>query len=218
MILLVMAAFLCLPVCAGAETGPDTLYVKKVENLPEDFIFGMDVSSVLAEEASGVKYYDFNGNETDLFRLLADNGINYIRVRIWNDPFDDNGNGFGGGNCDIRTAVEIGKRVTACGMKLLVDFHYSDFWADPSKQMVPRAWKNMNISQKVTALYGFTLDCLTQLKESDVDVGMVQIGNETTGAMCGENSWGNIALLMDAGARASREIFPNAMVALHFTV
>jgi len=216
-ILLVMAAFLCLPVCAGAETSPDALYVKKVENLPEDFIFGMDVSSVLAEEASGVKYYDFNGNETDLFRLLADNGINYIRVRIWNDPFDDNGNGFGGGNCDIRTAVEIGKRVTACGMKLLVDFHYSDFWADPSKQMVPRAWKNMNISQKVTALYGFTLDCLTQLKESDVDVGMVQIGNETTGAMCGENSWGNIALLMDAGARASREIFPNAMVALHFT-
>ena len=148
MILLVMAAFLCLPVCAGAETSPDALYVKKVENLPEDFIFGMDVSSVLAEEASGVKYYDFNGNETDLFRLLADNGINYIRVRIWNDPYDADGNGFGGGNCDIRTAVEIGKRAAACGMKLLADFHYSDFWADPGKQMVPRAWAGMDIDAK----------------------------------------------------------------------
>ena len=134
----ILAMCLCVPMIAGAgaESASDTLYVKKVENLPEDFIFGMDISSVLAEEASGVKYYDFDGRETDLFRLLADNGINMIRVRIWNNPYDDNGNGFGGGNCDIRTAVEIGKRATACGMKLLADFHYSDFWADPSKQMV----------------------------------------------------------------------------------
>ena len=120
--------------------------MKKVENLPEDFIFGMDISSVLAEEASGVKYYDFDGNEADLFRLLADSGINYIRVRIWNNPFNDAGNGFGGGNCDIGAAVEIGKRATACGMKLLADFHYSDFWADPGKQMVPRAWAGMDMA------------------------------------------------------------------------
>ena len=116
-LLLVLSLLLLLPLSAGAEEAESSLYVRKVENLPEDFIFGMDISSVLAEEASGVKYYDFNGQETDLFRLLADNGINYIRVRIWNDPYDADGNGFGGGNCDIRTAVEIGKRATACGMK-----------------------------------------------------------------------------------------------------
>ena len=216
LILAVLALCLLLPGFAGAEDASEGLYVKKVENLPEDFIFGMDISSVLAEEASGVKYYDFEGKETDLFRLLADNGINMIRVRIWNNPYDENGNGFGGGNCDIRTAVEIGKRATACGMKLLADFHYSDFWADPGKQMVPRAWQGMEIEEKTQAAYEFTLDCLQQMKDAGVDVGMVQVGNETNNRLCGEKTWMNIAYIMDAGARATREVYPEALVALHF--
>ena len=211
---LMLLFLLLLSLCASAEGS--SLYVKKVENLPDDFIFGMDVSSVLAEEASGVKYYDFDGRETDLFRLLADNGINYIRVRVWNNPYDGEGRGFGGGNCDIRTAVEIGRRATACGMKLLVDFHYSDFWADPGKQMVPRVWASLEIEEKTQAVYEYTLDCLRQLREAGVDVGMVQTGNETNGAMCGEKIWMNIAYLMDAGARATREVYPDALVALHF--
>ena len=215
LLVIVLLIIFLLPLPAGAE-GKSSLYVKKVENLPEDFIFGMDVSSVLAEEASGVKYYDFDGNETDLFRLLAENGINYIRVRIWNDPYDDEGNGFGGGNCDIRTAVEIGRRANACGMKLLADFHYSDFWADPGKQMVPRAWAGMDIDAKKQAVYDYTLDCLQQLRAAGVDVGMVQLGNETNGELCGEKTWMNIAFLMDAGARAVREVYPEALVALHF--
>ena len=211
--LLVLA--LLLPSAALTE-GTSTLYVKKVENLPENFIFGMDTSSVLAEEASGVKYYDYDGNETDLCRLLADNGINYIRVRVWNNPWDDEGRGFGGGNCDIAAAVEIGKRVTACGMKLLVDFHYSDFWADPGKQMAPRAWAGMEIEEKTQAAYDYILDCMARLKEAGVDVGMVQLGNETNGAMAGEKTWMNIAYLMDAGSRATREVYPEALIALHF--
>ena len=206
----------CLPAFAGAESASDTLYVKKVENLPEDFIFGMDISSVLAEEASGVKYYDFDGNEADLFRILADSGINYIRVRVWNNSYDDEGRGFGGGNSDISAAVEIGKRATACGMKLLVDFHYSDFWADPGKQMVPRAWKDMDSEQKEEALYEYTLDCMNRLKDAGVDVGMVQVGNETNGMLSGEKVWSDIAHLMDAGARAVREVYPDALIAVHF--
>ena len=216
----VLTALLLLAVlfpAAHAEETQSTLYVKKVENLPEDFIFGMDVSSVLAEEASGVKYYDFDGNETDLFRILADNGINWIRVRIWNNPYDDEGRGFGGGNCDISAAEEIGRRAAACGLRLLADFHYSDFWADPGKQMVPRAWKDMEIGEKAQALYEYTRDCLIRLKEAGADVGMVQLGNETTGAMCGETDWKNVALLMDAGARAVREVLPDALIALHLT-
>ncbi len=205
-----------LPAGAAAEEEESMLYVKKVENLPEDFIFGMDISSVLAEEASGVRYYGFDGKEADLFRILADQGINHIRVRIWNHPFDDEGNGFGGGNCDIGAAVEIGKRAAACGMKLIADFHYSDFWADPGKQMVPRAWKGMEIEEKTQAVYAYTLDCLTRLKDAGVDVGMVQTGNETNGTLCGEKTWMNIAFLMDAGARAAREVYPEALVALHF--
>ena len=213
-VLMVLVLILACAVTAKAEES--TLFVKKVENLPEDFIFGMDVSSVLAEEASGVKYYDFDGNETDLFRLLSDSGINCIRVRVWNHPFDYAGRGFGGGNCDIANAVEIGKRAAACGMKLLVDFHYSDFWADPGKQMVPRAWKDMSVEEKTLAVYDYTLDCLSQLKSAGVDVAMVQTGNETNGSLCGEKTWMNIAYLMDAGARATREVFPDALVALHF--
>ena len=199
-----------------AEAEESSLYVKKVENLPEDFIFGMDVSSVLAEEASGVKYYDFDGNEADLFRILADSGITHIRVRVWNNPFDDQGCGFGGGNCDAAAAAEIGRRAAACGLKLIVDFHYSDFWADPGKQMVPRAWKGMEIEEKTEAVYRYTLESLNRMKEAGADVAMVQTGNETNGAMCGEKTWMNIAFLMDAGARAAREVYPEALVALHF--
>ena len=104
LMLLLLAAAIVLSVSAvpaAAEEPRSSLYVKNVENLPEDFIFGMDVSSVLAEEASGVKYFDFSGNETDLFRILADFGINTIRVRVWNNPFDDEGHGFGGAGSDI---------------------------------------------------------------------------------------------------------------------
>ena len=197
-------------------TGSDSLYVAKVENLDDDFIMGMDASSVLSLEASGVKYYDYEGNEADVFKTLAQSGINYIRVRVWNNPFDSNGNGYGGGNCTIDTALEIGKRATKYGMKLLVNFHYSDFWADPAKQMAPKAWKDLEIEDKANQLYEFTLDSLNKLKDAGVDVGMVQLGNETNGKMSGETVWYKIAQLMAQGAKAVREVFPESLVAVHF--
>ncbi len=208
--------------CAPSESGrepvsSDSLYVKQVENLPEDFILGMDASSVLSLEKSGVKYYGFNGEEADVFAVLAHNGINYIRLRVWNDPYDSQGHGYGGGNCDIDAAVEMGKRATAAGMKVLIDFHYSDFWADPKKQMVPKAWEGMDIDTKAAALGEYTAECLAKLKEAGVDVGMVQLGNETNGKMCGETIWMNIWKLMDAGSKAVRAAFPEALIAVHFT-
>ena len=193
-----------------------SVYVEKVEGLEEDFILGMDASCVPALEESGVKFYNFDGQEQDVFRTLAENGINYIRVRIWNDPFDSSGRGYGGGNCTIDTALEIGKRATAYGMKLLVNFHYSDFWADPGKQMAPKAWKGMEIGEKAQALYKYTRDSLKKLKQAGVAVGMVQIGNETNGHLCGEKTWFNMQQLFSAGSRAVREIFPDALVAVHF--
>lgn len=195
----------------------DTLYVKKVEGLTDDFIMGCDISSVISLEESGVKFYDYDGNENDLFDTLKQSGVNYIRVRIWNDPYDAEGNGYGGGNCDIETACKIGKRAADAGLKLLADFHYSDFWADPSKQMCPKAWVGMEIEEKKEALYEYTKDCLTKLKEAGADVGMVQLGNETNGKMSGEKIWMNIYYLMDAGSRATREILPDALIAVHFT-
>lgn len=193
-----------------------SLYVKKVEDLPDDFIMGMDASSVIAEEQSGVKYYNFAGEEQDIFQTLAENGITHIRVRVWNNPYDKDGHGYGGGNNDVEKAIEIGKRATRYGMQLIVDFHYSDFWADPGKQMVPLAWKDMNIKEKADALYAFTLDALNRMKEAGVAVGMVQLGNETNGMLCGERHFENIAKLMQAGGKAVREAYPDALVAVHF--
>ena len=193
-----------------------SLYVKQVENLPDDFIMGMDVSSVIALEASGVRYYDFDGAERDLFAILAENGVTHIRVRLWNDPYDSAGRGYGGGNCDIETAVKIGKRATENGMKLILDLHYSDFWADPGKQFVPKAWADYTLEEKADAIYNFTRESLERLKAEGVAVGMVQIGNETNMYFCGERQWENITSLMSAGAEAVRESCPSALVAIHF--
>lgn len=192
--------------------------VDKVEGLSDDFIFGMDSSSVIALEQSGVKYYDFYRKERDLFDILSENGINMIRVRVWNDPYDSEGHGYGGGNNDVAKAVEIGKRVTKYGMKLHVDFHYSDFWADPAKQKAPKAWANYTLDQKKEAVYAFTLDAMTQLKNAEVDVGMVQLGNETNNAkMCGVSDWTSMTALMAEGSKAVRATYPNALIAVHFT-
>ena len=224
---------LCACLLAGCTPGPETteptvqyipnekiegsdLFVEKVENLSADFIMGMDASCVPALENSGVKYYNYEGREQDVFQTLAEAGVNYIRVRVWNDPFDQNGNGYGGGNCDIQNALAIGKRATQYGMKLLVNFHYSDFWADPGKQMVPKAWAGMSVEEKAVALYQYTKDSLQLLKDNGVDVGMVQVGNETNGHLSGEKIWFNMAQLFAAGSKAVREIYPDALVALHF--
>ena len=194
----------------------DSLYVKKVDNYKDNFINGMDVSQVISLENSGVKYYNFDGEEEDVLKILSDNGINYIRVRVWNNPYDREGNGFGGGNCTIDTAVELGKRATKYGMKLLVDFHYSDFWADPSKQMCPRAWLEMTIDEKALALYQYTKESLQKLKDANVDVGMVQIGNETNNGLAGETTWYNRTILMKKASEAIREVTPKAKIAVHF--
>lgn len=219
---LILSAAVILTACGKEQGGKtdgissESLYVKKVENLSDDFWIGMDASSVPAEEASGVKYLNFEGEEQDVFKTLADSGINCIRVRVWNHPYDKDGNGYGGGNCDINTAIEIGRRATEYGMKLIVDFHLSDFWADPSKQMVPLGWADLDIETKTEAVYEYVSGCLKLLNDNGIDVGMVQIGNETNGVLCGEKIWFNIQYLMQAGAKAVREVFPEALVALHF--
>ena len=155
---LAAASLLLLTSCSGGNAAEksSTLYVEQIEDLSDDFIMGCDISMVLAQEASGVKIYDYDGKESDLFSVLEGSGVNYIRVRVWNDPYDASGNGYGGGNCDVKTAAEIGRRAAEHGMKLLVDFHYSDFWADPSKQMTPKAWEGMTIEDKSQALYEYT--------------------------------------------------------------
>ena len=203
--------------------GPEesTIFVEPVDGISDDFYRGMDASAVLALENSGVKYYNFDGKEQDVFMTLAQAGVNYIRLRVWNDPYDENGNGYGGGNNDVATAIALGQRATKYGMKVYIDFHYSDFWADPKKQFVPKAWEGMEIEEKSDALYNFTLESLTQLLDAGVDVGMVQIGNEINNGMSGETDVANVRKLLTAGSKAVREAAANSgkeiLVAVHYT-
>lgn len=203
--------------------GPEesTIFVEPVDGISDDFYRGMDASAVLALENSGVKYYNFDGEEQDVFMTLAQAGVNYIRLRVWNDPYDENGNSYGGGNNDVATAIALGQRATKYGMKVCIDFHYSDFWADPKKQFVPKAWEGMDIEEKSDALYNFTLESLTQLLDAGVDVGMVQIGNEINNGMSGETDVANVRKLLTAGSKAVREAAANSgkeiLVAVHYT-
>lgn len=197
------------------------VYVEPIENLSEDFVRGVDISSILVEEASGVVYYNEAGEEQDIFQTLAENGVNYVRVRVWNDPYDENGNGYGGGNNDAAAAAKIGARAAKYGMKLCVDFHYSDFWADPAKQMCPKAWEGMTIEEKSEALYQYTKESLTQIIDAGADVGMVQIGNEINNGMSGETDWTKKRQLLQAGSKAVREVAQEKgqeiQIAVHFT-
>lgn len=205
---------------AAAEEQTD-VFVEPVEGISDDFIRGMDASAVLAVENSGAKYYGYDGKEQDVFKTLAESGVNYIRLRVWNDPYDENGNGYGGGNNDVATAITLGKRATEYGMKVSIDFHYSDFWADPKRQHAPKAWEGMTADEKADALYDFTKESLTEILDAGVDVGMVQVGNEINNGMSDETETASVMKLLTAGSKAVREISSDygkdIQVVLHYT-
>ena len=194
-----------------------TITVPRVENLPDDFIGGVDVSSVLSLEASGVVFRDAEGTPGDLFEILVEAGVTDVRVRVWNDPFDANGNGYGGGDVDVDRAIEIARRATDAGLGVLVDFHYSDFWADPAKQQAPKAWEGMTADQVAAEVGVFTRDAVRRLVAAGVDLRMVQVGNETNGGVAGVRGWDDMAKVFSAGSAAVRAEAPDTLVALHFT-
>ena len=148
----------------GGDTGLKNLTasVKKLNNMSQSSVRGMDISSYTALKKAGVKYYDFDGKETSLLKVLHDNGVNYIRIRIWNDPTNEKGETYGGGANDVAAGLEIAKEAAQYDMKLLLDFHYSDFWADPALQKVPKAWeKDKNDTEKMKQnVYDFTKDTI----------------------------------------------------------
>lgn len=209
------------PAEAEAEEEWSDVFVEPVVGISDDFIRGMDASAVLSVEKSGAKYYGYDGKEQDVFETLAESGVNYIRLRVWNDPYDENGNGYGGGDNDVATAIELGKRATQYGMKVNIDFHYSDFWADPKRQHAPKAWEGMSADEKADALYDFTKESLTQILDAGVDVGMVQVGNEINNGMSGETDVPAVMGLLSAGSRAVREIADSygkdIRIVLHYT-
>lgn len=217
---------------ASSDTGQDL----------SDAIRGMDISSYIAiqdsfdalnEEAGETKYGYRNDDgeiikDQEFFDFLASKDLNWVRIRIWNDPYDADGNGYGGGNNDLDKAVKMGQWATNAGMRVLIDLHYSDFWADPNKQNSPKAWENMNLDERVDAVSEYTTETVQKLIDSGVDVGMVQIGNETNGAVCGVtggSDWTDtIDRIFDAGCDAVHSVEntvnqdgdTNILTAVHF--
>ena len=216
----------------GDDTGlkEKNVTINKISNMSESTIRGVDVGSYVALTNAGVKYYDYDGKEQPLMKILKDNGVNYIRLRIWNDPYNEKGETYGGGDSTVDNGLKIGKEATKYGMKVLVDFHYSDFWADPAKQILPKAWqKDANDPDKMCEnIHDFTKDTLQKFKDAGVDVGMVQVGNEITKGMAGihnkdsnnsvwknESQYSVLDRYLNAGSKAVREILPDALVTLH---
>ncbi len=213
----ILTVALCATCIVPFAAAQGDVTVEPIDFKNPDFIRGMDISSVIALEKSGVVFRDESGKTEDVFKLLADNGVNTIRVRVWNDPSTTDGRGYGGGNNDVDTAALIGKRAARYGMKLLVDFHYSDFWADPGKQKAPKVWSGMSVDEKCTALYDYTAASLNTIRDAGANIGMVQIGNETTMGIAGENSWENMAKLYNAGSQAVRDFSRDTLVVIHYT-
>ena len=122
------------------------------------FIKGMDLSTLLELERCGAKYYE-DGKEKDILDIMKEHDVDTIRLRLW---------------------IAIGKKVTDAGFGVLLNFHYSDFWADPGKQIKPKAWKDFGVDELEQAVYDFTLENLTKIIEAGVNVTMIQVGNEQT--------------------------------------
>ena len=196
--------------CSLPFTALAAVQVNPIENLSTDFIKGADVSIMPELERNGTKFYD-NGIEQDGLTILKNHGVNWIRVRIWNNPYVVGPEGVGGGNTDEAKAIEMAKRAKALGMKVLVDLHYSDFWVDPGQQKKPDAWKNDSGDKLVDDVYAYTAKVMQDFNAQGVTPDMVQVGNELNNGMLwpeaqltedNPNGYKFLAKLLNAGLQA----------------
>ena len=182
------------------------------------FVKGMDLSTLLEMERCGAKYYD-HGQEMDILDIMKKYDVDTIRLRLWNDPKSESGEPYGAGNNDLAETIAIGKRVTDAGLGVLLNFHYSDFWADPGKQIKPKAWASYGVEELEKAVYNFTKDSLKKVLDAGVNVTMIQVGNElSNGLLWPEGqlpNYDNVAKFVSAGIRACREVKADIPLMIH---
>lgn len=182
------------------------------------FVKGMDLSTLLEMERCGAKYFD-QGKEMDILDIMKSYDVDTIRLRLWNDPKSETGEPYGAGNNDLAETLAIGKRVSDAGFGVLLNFHYSDFWADPGKQIKPKAWASYGVEELEKAVYDFTKESLTAVLDAGVNVTMIQVGNElSNGLLWPEGkmpNYDNIAKFVSAGIRACREIKADIPLMIH---
>lgn len=188
------------------------------EDMVKKFIKGMDLSSMWELEKCGAKYYD-HGVQKNILEIMKSYDVDTIRLRLWNDPYSEEGASYGAGENSLEHVIWMGKQATEAGMGVLLNFHYSDFWADPGKQIKPKAWAHMGAEELEQAVYDFTLDSLKKIMDAGVRVTMIQVGNElTNGLLWPEGrlpNYDNAAAFVSAGIRASRAADPSIPLMIH---
>jgi len=187
-----------------------------------DKMLGADISHLPELESRGMKFYDTDGTEKDAIKILKDHGLNYIRLRIFNDPARDSGYSPKKGFCDLAHTLQMAKRVKAAGMKILLDFHYSDYWADPQHAYMPAAWRGKSFSEIKQAMYDYTKMVIQALKEQGTAPEMVQIGNEINHGMVWPDgsvtNLDNLAQLIYAGIQGVKAVSPSTSIMLHIAL
>ncbi len=186
-----------------------------ISNAKQPFAKGADISWLPQMEASGYTFYNADGKAEDCIKILKEYGINSIRLRTWVNPSDNKGSG----HCSKDETVAMAVRAKKMGMRIMIDFHYSDSWADPAKQVKPKAWEGLNFEQLKKALYDYTYDVMSALKKAGVKPEWVQVGNEIpTGMIYPEGStdnWPQLAQLINEGYKAIKTVSPKTKVILH---
>ena len=184
-------------------------------------VLGADISFLPQLEERGMKFND-KGIQKDAIQILKDHGFNYIRLRIFNDPAADSGYAPKKGFCDLEHTKQMAKRIKAAGLKLLLDFHYSDTWADPGKQFKPSAWKGLSFPVVKDSMYAFTKKVITELKAQGTAPDMVQIGNEINHGMIWPDGHvshlDSLAQLIKAGTDAVLQVDPSIIMLLHIAL
>jgi arabinogalactan endo-1,4-beta-galactosidase len=181
------------------------------------FLFskGADVGWLPQMEATGYKFYDTDGSKKEGLQLLKDRGINTIRLRVWVNPSNDKING----HCSKAETVAMALRAKNLGMRIMIDFHYSDSWADPSKQTKPAAWANHTFAELLNDVYNHTSDVLNALKTAGVTPEWVQIGNEIPGGMLwpegNSSNFAQLAQLLNKGYDATKAVDATIKVIVH---
>jgi len=218
---------------AGLQTGSTDIYtvrpgaaVAAVQMAPRaekkiGKMLGADISFLPQLEDRGIRFSD-KGIQKDVLQILKDHGFNYIRLRIFNDPARDSGYSPGKGFCDLEHTKQMAKRIRAAGMMFLLDFHYSDYWADPGKQYKPAAWKNKDFPTLRNLVYAYTRDVMKALKDQGTTPDMVQVGNEINHGMIWPegniSSPDSLAQLIIGGINGVKAVDPSVPVMLHMAL
>jgi len=189
-------------------------------------IIGVDVSSYLEQIKLAQSKYKYKGQEIDPFLILKNNGVTHIRTRLWVDPYDENKNPYLAGTCDLVNFINLTNKLKPYGFKYILDFHYSDFWCDPSKQFTPKAWQNLSYEELLDKVYTYTKETLLEIKKHNIELDFIQTGNEITHGILWpygqiqynenkESSYTCLASILKQARRGIKEIYPNSKVIIH---